>query len=323
MLAVAGLALLLATKAPLATTVLGLIVFGVLHNVLEIRYVAGRFAQVLSGRFLELLLILITGIVLCRLASGYWPTGGRYAEILLGYVVLLVGARPLRAFRSRPSSPAARVGSVGVGLLLVAACAASIAFPAYYFVILTHLHNLVPLVFLWEWARRIRSGVARGAFRLTQVLWIVILPLVILAGAFDRFVTGGPGVVERFVGTGSAVVASAAPPVLTAQMGLRFLVMFAFMQTMHYVVWVGFLPKFAPDATAAFESRVRWLRGGRAWLLGIGGGLVLAAVFWTDYVQGRAIYAALASYHAYLEFPVLLALLISPALLRCNRATAS
>src|SRR6478609_5463727 len=79
-LGAAAAALAVATRAPLATTVLGLIAFGVLHNVLEIRYVAGRFAPVLSGRFLALLLILITGIVLCRLATGYWPGPGRFAE---------------------------------------------------------------------------------------------------------------------------------------------------------------------------------------------------------------------------------------------------
>ena len=48
---------------------LGLIVFGVLHNVLEIRYVAGRFASLLTGRFLVLLLILTSGIALCRLTA--------------------------------------------------------------------------------------------------------------------------------------------------------------------------------------------------------------------------------------------------------------
>jgi hypothetical protein len=35
-------------------------------------------------------------------------------------------------------------------------------------------------------------------------------------------------------------------------------------------------------------------------------------LFLSDYFQGRALYGALATYHAYLEFPVLLALLMSP-----------
>src|SRR5262245_8142285 len=65
----AVLALTVALRAPLATVVLGLIAFGVLHNVLEIRYVAGRFAGVLRGSLLWTLLGLISGIVLCRLVG--------------------------------------------------------------------------------------------------------------------------------------------------------------------------------------------------------------------------------------------------------------
>ncbi len=37
----AAVALAVAVRAPLATTVLGLMAFGVLHNVLELRYVSG------------------------------------------------------------------------------------------------------------------------------------------------------------------------------------------------------------------------------------------------------------------------------------------
>jgi hypothetical protein len=87
---------------------------------------------------------------------------------------------------------------------------------------------------------------------------------------------------------------------------------FAFLQTMHYVVWVAFLPRFAPEAVAAFDARVPWLRGRRAWLFGLAGGALVAVLFLSDFFQGRALYAALASYHAYLEFPVLLALLVAP-----------
>ncbi len=47
--------------------------------------------------------------------------------------------------------------SFGVALVTLALAAwASFSFPAYHFVVLTHLHNPVPLIFLWEWAGRIR-----------------------------------------------------------------------------------------------------------------------------------------------------------------------
>jgi hypothetical protein len=79
-------------------------------------------------------------------------------------------------------------------------------------------------------------------------------------------------------------------------------------------VWVAFLPRHAPEAARAFESRPAlrsgWLSGWRAWALGAGLGGVLAVLFAVDYASGKALYAAFASYHAYLEFPVLLAMLL-------------
>ena len=65
----------------------------------------------------------------------------------------------------------------------------------------------------------------------------------------------------------------------------------------------------APGAARAFDLRVPWLSGWRPWALGIGLAATLAVLFVADYRQGRLLYASGASYHAYLEFPVLLALL--------------
>lgn len=86
--------------------------------------------------------------------------------------------------------------------------------------------------------------------------------------------------------------------------------MFAFLQLMHFVVWVFFLPRYAPAAARAFDARVPWLRGWRAWALGIVVGILLLTLFVVDYGQGRTVYSALASYHAYLELPILMAMLI-------------
>lgn len=303
-------ALAVAVRAPLSLTVLGLIAFGVLHNVLELRYVAGRFAAILTGRFLILLLILISGIVACRLLAGYQPAITRYAEIGLAYLVLAVGCG--YGLRGRRLIVAL--------LVLAVAAVGSFGWPAYHFVMLTHLHNLVPLVFLWEWARRLRPPAARHVFRVSQVLWVVVLPGLILAGAADLMIDNDPGVVAAFVGDGRQVIAASAPPDVSITIGLRLLVVFAFLQTMHYVVWVGFLPRFAPDAAAAFDARVPWLRGWRTWAVGAAGGAFLAVLFLSDYFTGKALYGALASYHAYLEFPVLLALLMTPRSTRDDRS---
>jgi hypothetical protein len=285
-----------------STTVLGLVAFGVLHNVLELRYVLGRFESLLRGPFLILLGGLITGVLICRLL----PPGAvtRSVEIGLCYVVL--GAACVRALRGRWLA----LAFVVLGL----AGAASLTFPAYHFVLLTHLHNVVPLFFLWEWSRSMTPTVRRG-FRAANLAWVVGIPALLLAGVFDALLRAVP---SGFGGLGGVVAfdpdrlaASYVPPALAADAGLRFLAVFAFMQTMHYVVWVGILPRYAPEAAARFDARVPALRGYRAWLLGGGLALVLGVVFAVDYAQGKTLYAAGATYHAYLEFPVLLALLLS------------
>ncbi|GAA0921676.1 hypothetical protein Vau01_069960 [Virgisporangium aurantiacum] len=286
----------LAVNAPIATTVLGLIAFGVLHNVLELRYVTGRFQHVLKGRFLVSLVALVSGIVVCRVAALVVGAPARYAEIVIGYAVL-AAATVVARNRVRYLVLAALVVAVG----------ASIRWPAYHFVVLAHLHNVVPLIFLWEWARRLPTNAARAGFRAVQVAWVLAAPALILAGAADAWT----GDLSTSGFTDKIVAVSAPPSAVDTVVGTRFLVVFAFLQTMHYVVWVWFLPRYAPDATAAFEQRVPALPNRRVWALGVAGGLVLAAMFAVDYWSGRSVYAALATYHAYLEFPVLLALLLT------------
>lgn len=296
----AAAALALALGAPLATTVLGLIAFGVLHNVLELRYVTGRFAPVLNGRFLTVLLGLISAIVACRIAALFVGQPARVAEILVGYAVLAAGcAHALRGWLLGLS-----------GAILAVAGAVSLTWPAYHFVVLAHLHNVVPLFFLWEWAAALPAGPRRW-FRAIQVGWVLVLPLLLLYGVADAALHHVPtSTVAAFAGDPARIVALSAPPGSAAIVGARFLAVFAFLQTMHYFVWVWFLPRHAPDAARAFERRVPWLRGPRAWALGAGLGAALAVLFVVDYAAGRAMYSAFASYHAYLEFPVLLAVLL-------------
>ncbi|MCM2423671.1 hypothetical protein [Streptomyces sp. RKAG293] len=288
----AAVALVAALRLPAGTAVLGLATFGILHNVLELRYVAGRFEGVLRGPFLRLLGLLITGIVVCRLLPPSTVT--RTGEILLAYGLL--GTACVHALRSRPPLLAASV------TVLAAAAGTSLAFPAYHFVVLTHLHNIVPLLFLWEWSRRLPQG--RATFRAVQCGWVLAVPTLLMAGVFDHWLAAGTAWTDR-------LSAAYTPPAwLDSTVSLRFVAVFAFLQTMHYVVWVWFLPRYAPDATRSFERRVPVLRGWRAWALGLGVAAALASLFATDYAQGKALYAAIASYHAYLEFPVLLMLIL-------------
>jgi len=301
MLAAVGASLGVALGAPVATAVIGLILFGVLHNLLEIRYVVGRFSGVLGRPFLDVLLALVTAIVVCDLLAGVVGRPARLAEIVLCYAVLAAVAQHGLHGRRR----------VVAWVALAAAATVSLSFPAYHFVVLAHLHQVVPLAFLWEWSRRIVSRRGRWAFRAVQVLWVVVIPAVILLGLLDGWLSADPGIVHSVVGDAQTVLAVSAPPDLAATtMGMRLLAVFAFMQTMHYVVWVGLLPRVAPDASAAFEARLPWATAPRLWAAGFIAAAVLAVVLGLDFAQGRTVYAALSSYHAYLELPVLLAMLV-------------
>ena len=285
--------LVLSLRLPAGTAVVSLAAFGILHNVLELRYMAGRFEGVLRGPFLRLLAALITGIVVVRLLPPSYAT--RAAEILLAYGLLAAACG--YALRSRPLLPAAS------GLVIAAAAATSLAFPAYHFVVLTHLHNVVPLLFLWEWSRDLpRRG--RAVFRAVQCAWVLLIPALLLSGAFDGLMGSGSGWTDR-------LSLSYTPPAWQhTDAGQRFVTVFAFMALMHYLVWIWFMPRYAPDATKAFERRVPVVTGRWAWGLGIGGSAAIAALFVSDYSQGTSLYAAVASYHAYLEFPVLLMLVL-------------
>jgi hypothetical protein len=303
----AVVALALALRVPVATAVLGLVAFGALHNVLELRYVTGRFDTVLAGPFLALLIALVTGVMVCRLLPP--GSGSRAAEIGLSYVLLAVAC--VRCLSRRR-------GWLALSLAVLAlAASVSFAFPAYHFVVLSHLHNVVPLFFLWEWSGSLRPG-RRGLFRAVNLGWVLVVPGLILSGLFDPVLRAAPAALG---GLGSFEVAGlvrtyAPPSLVPTDMGVRFLVVFAFMQTMHYVVWVGVLPRYAPEAAARFDARVPLLRGGRAWLLGLGVAGVLSVAFALDYASGKSLYAAAASYHAYLEFPVLLALVFASGVRR-------
>ena len=170
-------ALAIATQAPLATTVIGLILFGILHNVLELRYVLGRFGWILDGRVGLLLLTFTTGIVLVRLGGAYLGSWSRPVEIMLGYAVLA------RVF-AWVSWPLALVAGVIVNLLTHPLLyAASLRFDAWWQ--LAAAETIVALVegsvLVWAWRRRpTESWVWVGAVVANALS--VLVGLVVLVG---------------------------------------------------------------------------------------------------------------------------------------------
>lgn len=288
----------LASRAPLVASVAGLMVFGILHNVLELRYVLRRWAGVLVGRWGLVVLGLVTVIALGRLAGAVPAV--RRAEVVAGMAILALGIA--RGARERPALAVAGLPAIGV------ATAVAWTHLDLYFVAVTYLHNLVPFVVLWDWSARALRGRARAAFRAVQAGWLVVVPALLLTGALPVPSVASQADTVPFAGPVTAHVATAAPPAWRGPEAARLLALFAFLQVLHYVFWCVFLPRHAVERGAS--PRSRWLPA--LWA----GTAVLAAVFAIAYVADwtttKIAYTSLASYHAYVEYAVLAAVVFRP-----------
>ena len=139
-------------------------------------------------------------------------------------------------------------------------------------------------------------------------MWVLIVPLSIVPGAFDQFIVTAAGAAAGWVGDGAGVIAASAPPGADPIVAARFLAAFALLQSMHYVVWIGFFPLFGREETREFNRAVPVLRGWRLPMLGAAAGAALLGGFLASYPVGRTIYSVLAVYHVYVEFPLLVLL---------------
>ena len=298
----AALALVLATTVPLDVVVLGILVVGALHVALEVRYVYGRHPTILSGPLLVAANGVLVAIVAMRLVAGTSPSTARLEVLLLAGLVVAAALT-----RSTPSAPARRQWAVVAAV--AGGAAVALAVPGSWFVVQAHLHNLIPLAFLWLWAAEIGDPVRRRRFRTVCVGWAIVIPAVVLLGALDPLLGSGGSAAATDLAEGAAVTKGIAPASLGATWGPRLLAAFAFAQVLHYATWCWFFPRHAPDATEAFEARPvgRHLRGLRLPILAAVATVGVMVLALAEYRQGRTTYLSIASYHAYLEYPVLVA----------------
>ncbi len=169
-----------------------------------------------------------------------------------------------------------------------------------YFVTVTYLHNLVPFAILWDWSSRAMTGRARRAFRAVNVAWLVAVPAALLTGAVHVPALAAQSHAVRFAGPLSAHVATVAPPGWRGPEAARLLAVFAFLQVLHYAFWCAFLPRHALERQWTRHRRLAWT----AVAVTAAAFAVGYATAWTGTKIG---YTSLASYHAYVEYAVLAA----------------
>lgn len=286
--------LTLAVALPLHLLAIGPLLLGVPHLVADVRYLV-----LPTGLQRQLGALLSIGVPLILVVA----TG----DIRWGMVAVLGAA--LHA----PPAPGAPVGRrvAAVALALALLYVAHRARFATTFV-LAHLHNLIAIAWLvllgrgaprgWTWA-------ALAAFALGAAL--------IGLGVFDAV----PWRLGSFDVLPSATsideqIFSLAPPGARGQEAVRWVVLFAFAQSVHYGLWLRVIPDRArPSHTSrSFSQSARVLArqlGLPALLVAFGVAVGLVGYAAHEPHAARLLYFRLALFHGYLELAAFAALIVS------------
>ena len=291
LLVVAVFAIPFAVRYPVVASIASLAAFGLAHTFLELRWVLARFRGFIGGPFLAAVCVPATVIAVNRLTGG-----AKAVEILAGFSLLaLAVGQGVRTGRLTPAPATLAAGALVLGLV------AALRTPGMYGVVIAHLHNTVTGVLLWEWSSDWAED-ARRRFRTGLAVCFAAVPALVLMGAADVLLPDALG----SSGPANMLVKGVSPTSwIDTTMGIRVVAVFTFLQLVHYGVWCWLLPRRAPAKAAPTTAATRtgWIA---ATLVATG---LLALVFATDYGTGRTVYTSLATYHAYLEFPVVLVLL--------------
>ncbi len=267
----------LAVGAPLWALALGPIVFGVPHLLSDLRYlvIRQRLHQRPAFWWASVALIAVT------FGAGL-PAG------LCAALVLVLDARSTRLRRC------------GVMFMILGLMALSARWSERAHLTFVHLHNLVAVLLWFVWRTK------RSAADRLLLVSIGLLSGLILAGWVEPLSWAKPASWAPDL----QVHLRSLAPASWGRMGPRAVLLFAFLQAVHYGVWLRLIPE---DDRPQRTTR-SFARSYRALLREFGAiPLLLLAVFalaialWAvfDLSQARAGYLRLAGFHGYLELAVL------------------
>jgi hypothetical protein len=186
----------------------------------------------------------------------------------------------------------------GVGVLAILACAAMWRFPIAASYLLVHAHNLVAvLIFGWVFGR--------GRVRWWLLGAVAVVSSLLLLGALDPWLRRAA--LDQVSGYLLPLSALDRWPPAWCQ---RLTVLFVFLQSLHYAIWLRLIPEQARPRSGmrSFRASLQALQGD----LGAGVVVLLAvlafaviAVGAVDTLAARQWYLRLAGFHAYLELAFL------------------
>jgi hypothetical protein len=292
-LAHALLALILALLAPTFLLIVGPLLLGVPHLVSDVRQLVLRPALPRLARplFLGGCAALLGARALND--SGLWRA--QYLEPALASALLL-GAVAL-------ALPGARASRAVVGAFVaLALVGCALVWPRESQLLLGHAHNVVALLL---WAALYARGTRAARIATGVVLAIVALGAMVVLSPLAWF--GFQHGVQSCFGLHSLAAADTlAPGVTSTSLALGIVVSFAFLQSVHYAVWLHAIPQAATrgDASLTFGMSFRALRadlGSVGLVVCLGLALLVPAAGLVAPLSTRSLYLSLASFHGYLE----------------------
>jgi hypothetical protein len=286
-----GVLFALAVAAPVGLFFVGPIVFGVAHLAADVRYLVLR--QQVPRALIAVSVLAAVAIVVLRALS--------VAHVVRAPVdlweLIVGGAWTLAAlaFAARGPGTAVRTAFATLAVALLAGLALTHVRAAT--LAMTHGHNLVAVaVWLAVYRRRV-------AWATVPVLVLVVLCSAILSGATPSSGATAFGATLSSLGAG---LAPGAPMTIAA----RVVVLFVFLQGVHYAAWTGWIPQddLRTAGTLTFRMTVRGLVADFG-PLGIGlvatvaiGVALLGALRTHEALTG---YLTLARFHGWLELAML------------------
>jgi len=162
--------------------------------------------------------------------------------------------------------------------------------PRATMLVLLHGHNVVAFVVWLGYTRALRSA------RIAIVGFVAIAIALIAAGAFDFALTS-----SRAAGLELDALARVFAPGLDAIAGARIVLVYAFAQALHYILWLYVIPRSSPGRASL---RREFGRLGVALLAVATLAVPLLAIAGTA-THIRSAYLALVVFHAWLELAVI------------------
>lgn len=299
----AALACTLATFAPSALLVLGPLLVGIPHVVADIRYLVIRPDHHRGVKaWLALGATTLFGVGLAQ------ELGLRFeirAELLI-VTLFMVGAALLSAGSERKPQAALAWG------LIAAFGAFGWGFPSQTKLLLAHLHNVVALgLWVLVFAAKPRFAFGLALLLLTPALVFLASPL-----AYFGFQNGFPSAFGLHALSAADQLAPFASDTVFA---LGVVAAFAYLQSVHYGMWLIAIPEETVATRAPLTARATV----RRLLTDLGPlGLALAAVCTLalgtsalfEPLAAKRLYLTLSAFHGYLELAVLI------VFLRCGRS---